>query len=839
MIKLLILLLEHGGDPSSLNSRGETCLHSVCSQSDQPETRAAILDLLVQWRGRTSDSSPTATALDNTNKSSKANAAEDGVTTRSAIENDGTDAFAEGEGSGGSAETAGAIGNRKKQSSEPTSEHQPTGEAVSLNQVDTDGNSAIHCAARSGLQSCVEKLVAVGAIISIVNRDNDTCCEVADVHNHKALASMLELALVFQPVDEGMAQFESMQQFPYGNQPGKLFVDCESLSSAGVSEFIEAAVNEVCDVLLEDGEGSCDSAGFETFASTLMHSSPRLIEEQQKQQQQQQQLRSVMVGRAKARAEALLTSYSWNVSTLLEDLDLDAAQVLTRARLGRVAGDTGNSSNGGGGGGGGAPASALKTDSISMSPSTSPPTHTHPSNPASNAGSNYGSRQTSRAQSNAPTPTRNSPIPTEALSLNPPFMSGSKASSRTPSNAPTPPPPPTAEEEQTEQRQQKKHEERSGYLAEGFTSLANYSMLSAGASSGPGLAIPVAGASTCTSTEEDRAQVNTGMRGGHGSGTAVAAGPDPEVALLGGEGSPLMPAHLDGTTHSSSGQGQGTCPVCGEEMLREVDDVLHYIRGEVVGDTGSRQLSCGAGHSFCIDCWSGHLRVQVADNGVGCLPCPGFKCGEVLDLQWAPVLLKSQDLVNRVRATRQQLVVDCCGALKPCPVEGCGLIVASHQLEDLSSRLSHLKTPGSGTGTENGAADTPASATAAGGGGARAATVSSVLPQGALCDGGHLFCLLCSQEAHSPCRCELHTRWLAQVQEETAILSEYGFSTAALTGEAGAGATGTGGGRKTAAGANTQADLANALWVAANTKRCPRCQTPIEKDEGCNHMRYA
>ena len=31
-------------------------------------------------------------------------------------------------------------------------------------------------------------------------------------------------------------------------------------------------------------------------------------------------------------------------------------------------------------------------------------------------------------------------------------------------------------------------------------------------------------------------------------------------------------------------------------------------------------------------------------------------------------------------------------------------------------------------------------------------------------------------------------------------------------------------------------DIANALWVAANTKKCPRCTTAIEKDEGCNHM---
>jgi hypothetical protein len=37
-------------------------------------------------------------------------------------------------------------------------------------------------------------------------------------------------------------------------------------------------------------------------------------------------------------------------------------------------------------------------------------------------------------------------------------------------------------------------------------------------------------------------------------------------------------------------------------------------------------------------------------------------------------------------------------------------------------------------------------------------------------------------------------------------------------------------------GAKAGEDIANALWVAANTKQCPRCSTAIEKDEGCNHM---
>jgi hypothetical protein len=41
---------------------------------------------------------------------------------------------------------------------------------------------------------------------------------------------------------------------------------------------------------------------------------------------------------------------------------------------------------------------------------------------------------------------------------------------------------------------------------------------------------------------------------------------------------------------------------------------------------------------------------------------------------------------------------------------------------------------------------------------------------------------------------------------------------------------------KKAEGATSGDEIANALWVAANTKRCPRCSTPIEKDEGCNHM---
>ena len=123
---LYLLLLEHGGVPSTLNQAGSTCLHSVCSRGDHSQSRYDLLLDIVAWRG------------------------------------------------------SGDANN----------------ESVSINHVDSHGNSAIHYAAFNGLGQCVEKLIELGAIISIVNRSQQTCCEMADEGGFKDLANMLELALV-------------------------------------------------------------------------------------------------------------------------------------------------------------------------------------------------------------------------------------------------------------------------------------------------------------------------------------------------------------------------------------------------------------------------------------------------------------------------------------------------------------------------------------------------------------------------------------------------------------------------------------------------------------------
>jgi ariadne-1 len=64
------------------------------------------------------------------------------------------------------------------------------------------------------------------------------------------------------------------------------------------------------------------------------------------------------------------------------------------------------------------------------------------------------------------------------------------------------------------------------------------------------------------------------------------------------------------------------------------------------------------------------------------------------------------------------------------------------------------------------------------------------------CKCGTLFCLRCGEEPHAPCSCAELGRWQDKCRNES--------------------------------------ETAN--WILANTKCCPKCNTRIEKNQGCNHM---
>jgi hypothetical protein len=122
-------------------------------------------------------------------------------------------------------------------------------ERISLNHVDREGSSAIHRAALNGLTDCIEQLIAHGAIISLVNKDNKTCCELADDNAHKALADMLELGLVYQPHDDGMREFLDASSGGGAVNSAIYILDSFLMTAEAVQMYIRVCVREAEDIL--------------------------------------------------------------------------------------------------------------------------------------------------------------------------------------------------------------------------------------------------------------------------------------------------------------------------------------------------------------------------------------------------------------------------------------------------------------------------------------------------------------------------------------------------------------------------------------------------------------
>lgn len=79
------------------------------------------------------------------------------------------------------------------------------------------------------------------------------------------------------------------------------------------------------------------------------------------------------------------------------------------------------------------------------------------------------------------------------------------------------------------------------------------------------------------------------------------------------------------------------------------------------------------------------------------------------------------------------------------------------------------------------------------------------------CGNAHFFCWECLGDAHAPCGCNQWQEWqmkIAEVKPEELQASCSGSE-----------------------------EAANLLWLVTNSKPCPNCKSPIQKNEGCNHMK--
>ncbi|XP_036422491.1 ankyrin repeat and IBR domain-containing protein 1 isoform X1 [Colossoma macropomum] len=185
------------------------------------------------------------------------------------------------------------------------------------------------------------------------------------------------------------------------------------------------------------------------------------------------------------------------------------------------------------------------------------------------------------------------------------------------------------------------------------------------------------------------------------------------------------------------------------------------------------------GHEFCRACWEGFLNVKIQEGEAHNIFCPAYECFQLVPVEVIESVV-SREMDKRYLQFDIKAFVDNNPAIRWCPVARC-------------ERAVRLSRPGT-TATD-------------------ALSFPLLSAPAVDCGKGHLFCWECLGEAHEPCDCQTWKMWLQKVSEmkpeELAGVSE------------------------------AYEDAANCLWLLTNSKPCANCKSPIQKNEGCNHMQCA
>ncbi|XP_041104806.1 ankyrin repeat and IBR domain-containing protein 1-like isoform X2 [Polyodon spathula] len=189
-------------------------------------------------------------------------------------------------------------------------------------------------------------------------------------------------------------------------------------------------------------------------------------------------------------------------------------------------------------------------------------------------------------------------------------------------------------------------------------------------------------------------------------------------------------------------------------------------------------MACG--HEFCRACWEGFLNLKIQEGEAHNIFCPAYDCFQLVPVDVIESVV-SREMDKRYLQFDIKAFVENNPAIRWCPAAGCG-------------RAVRLTRQGPGiTGSDS--LNFPL---------LRAPAVD--------CGKSHLFCWECLGEAHEPCHCQTWKMWLQKVSEMKP--EELGVNEA-------------------------YEDAANCLWLLTNSKPCANCKSPIQKNEGCNHMQCA
>ncbi|XP_038072929.1 ankyrin repeat and IBR domain-containing protein 1-like [Patiria miniata] len=193
-------------------------------------------------------------------------------------------------------------------------------------------------------------------------------------------------------------------------------------------------------------------------------------------------------------------------------------------------------------------------------------------------------------------------------------------------------------------------------------------------------------------------------------------------------------------------------------------------------------------HQFCRDCWERYLSGKIKEGNAHSIVCPGYDCDRLVPVETIEKLV-SREMARRYLQFDINAFVESNPKLKWCPVAGCGRAVQMPQRDPTTPYATSSNRPS----------------------GASSPSTPPSISHAVDCGQGHIFCWDCSGDAHEPCCCENWKKWMDKIAE---IKPEELAST------------------------DSETELAaNCLWLVTNSKPCPKCTAPIQKNDGCNHMK--
>ncbi|XP_049788774.1 ankyrin repeat and IBR domain-containing protein 1-like isoform X1 [Schistocerca nitens] len=212
------------------------------------------------------------------------------------------------------------------------------------------------------------------------------------------------------------------------------------------------------------------------------------------------------------------------------------------------------------------------------------------------------------------------------------------------------------------------------------------------------------------------------------------------------------------------------------------EDLTEPVQCEIctlpVSEETGGDVSAPCGHRFCTSCWENYLTVKIQAGDAHGILCPAYQCPMLVPADVIEKLV-SPDMARRYLQFDIEAFVESNRSIKWCPMPGCGRAVRLPEYEQ--------PLPGSRSGSP------PPTSHAVD------------------CGNGHFFCWECLGEAHAPCGCQQWQQWQRKISE---VRPE-----------------------ELRASCTETEDAANCLWLVTNSKPCPNCKSPIQKNEGCNHMK--